>query len=123
MPSKKEFDNIRARVETMEKIQGEGIDMLAQEIRGLYENDRVIGSAAEQHDTTIAAIRALLVGKGILTNDEIEQKSAEIDEIRTKELLRRKEAEEKERELSRLSEAAEAAGKEGHPKEAFIFGG
>ena len=114
--------NVLKRVEVMEKVQADGIDWLANEIKGLFQNDGVIGSAVEEHDTTITAIKALLIEKGILTDSEIESKRADIDRIRAKEVERRKEETEKLNELKQMKSAAEDAGKEGHPPEAFIFG-
>jgi len=112
-------ERLKARVDTIEKVQTEGIDWLATEIKSLFSNDSVIGEAVESHDTTIAAIRALLVSKGILTDEEIDAKAKEINTIREAAAENLKKTEE----LMKMKTAAENAGKEGHPTEAFIFGG
>lgn len=119
--SKREIRSIEERLETLEKVQGDGVDWLAKEMKGLFHNDAVIGQAVENHDTTIAAIKALLVEKGILTDDEIEAKRKEIDRIRADAMKAR----EKEAELLRVAENAKKAALEdqGHPPEAFVFGG
>lgn len=119
--SKKQMKSIEERLEVLENIQSGGIDWLAKEMQGLFHNDNVIGQAVESHDTTIAAIKALLIEKGIITEDEIEAKKKEIDDLRAKaEKARAQEAE--------FQKAAEhlkrkALEEQGHPPEAFIFGG
>ena len=118
MGAKKNIVDLEARMAAMEKVQADGIDWLVKEIQVLFRNDNVVGEAIENHDTTIAAIRALLVAKGILTDKEIDEKRVEIDGIRSSAQEQRGRVSE----LQVLGEAAEAAGKEGHPPEAFIFG-
>ena len=113
--------SIEERVQVLEKIQSGGIDWLAKEVQGLFHNDGVIGSAVEQHDTTIAAIKALLIEKGIITDAEVQAKRKEIDDLRAK-------AEKARAEEAKFRKAAEqlkrtAIEEQGHPPEAFIFGG
>lgn len=121
MPTKKQLESMDERVRALEKIQSGGIDWLAKEMQGLFHNDRVIGSAVENHDTTIAALKALLIEKGIITEDEVEAKRKEIDDLRAKaEKARAKEAEFKNAAEQLKKQALE---EQGHPSEAFIFGG
>jgi len=122
MARNKDVSKITERVECIEKIQADGIDWLANEIKVLFQNDSVIGSAVEEHDTTIGAIRALLVSKGILTDEEIDKKRTELDKIRADAMEHQQAVAKQKAELNALSDAADAAGKEGHPPEAFIFG-
>lgn len=119
--SKRKIESIEERVQLLEKIQGGGIDWLANEMKGLFQNDDVIGSAVEEHDTTIAAIKALLVEKGILTEREISTKKEQIDRMRAEAVKAR----EKEAEMLQIAEQAKKAALEeqGHPPEAFLFGG
>jgi hypothetical protein len=119
--SKKQIKSIEERVQVLEKVQTGGIDWLAKEVQGLFHNDNVIGSAVESHDTTIAAIKALLIEKGIITESEVEAKKAEIDDLRAKaESARAKEAEFRQA-AERLKKKAQED--QGHPPEAFIYGG
>ncbi len=120
MSTKKQVKSIEERVQVLEKIQSGGIDWLAKEMQGLFHNDGVIGEAVESHDTTIAAIKALLIEKGIITEAEVEAKRAEIDRLRADaEKARAQEAE-----LRNMADQAKKVAQEeqGHPTEAFIFG-
>lgn len=113
--------SIEHRLEVIEKIQSGGIDWLAKEVQGLFQNDNVIGEAVEDHDTTIAALKALLVEKGIITEDEVQAKRRQIDKMRADALKARQ----KEAEMRQVAENAKKAALEdqGHPPEAFLFGG
>tara|TARA_Y100000296_G_C4973578_1_gene157112 strand:+ start:114 stop:461 length:348 start_codon:yes stop_codon:yes gene_type:complete len=111
--------SIDKRVGAIEKVQSDGIDWLATEIRNLYSNEQLLADAMETNDTTVAAIRALLVEKGILTDSEIDRKREELDKMRAQAI----EAQAQQRELRQIDDAAKAADTEGHPEEAFIFGG
>jgi 2-oxoglutarate dehydrogenase complex dehydrogenase (E1) component-like enzyme len=119
--SKKDLRALDERLTLLEKVQTDGVDLLAREMKGLFHNDSVIGQAVEAHDTTIAAIKALLIEKGILTSEEIEAKGKEIDKMRAQAMEARK----KEAELREVAEKAKKAALEeqGHPPEAFVFGG
>lgn len=119
--SKKQIGKLDERIAALEKIQSNGLDWLATEMKSLFQNDNVIGQAVEEHDTTLAALKALLVEKGIITDAEIEAKREEIDRIREDAMKARK----KEAELRQVAEQAKRAALEeqGHPPEAFIFGG
>lgn len=121
MSNKKSIKSIEERVEVLENVQSGGIDWLAKEMQGLFHNDSVIGQAVENHDTTIAAIKALLVEKGIITEQEVEAKRVEIDNLRAK----AEEARAKEAEFKKAAEDLKKAALEeqGHPPEAFVFGG
>jgi hypothetical protein len=116
-----QVQELEQRIAVMEKIQADGIDYLVTEIRRLFDNDAVIGQAAEDHDTTIAALRSLLVDKSVLTDDEIGDRRGTINGLRERAEKERA----KEMELRQIEFRAQEAAKEsaGHPKEAFIFGG
>jgi len=129
---------VKRRLETLEKIQTDGIDWLAHEVRGLYHNEQLLASAMEEQDNLLAAMRALLVGKGICTNQEIDDKKKEVEGIRQRAIEAQKEQEQEQEqarekeaqealqpdpEMDRMKRAAESAAGEGHPTEAFIFGG
>ena len=75
----------------------------------------------EDHDTTIAALKALLVEKGIITEDEVQAKRKQIDKMRAD----AQKARQKEAEMRQVAEKAKKAALEdqGHPPEAFLFGG
>lgn len=113
--------SIEKRLEVVEKIQSGGIDWLAKEVQGLFQNDNVIGEAVEDHDTTIAALKALLVEKGIITEDEVQAKRKQINKMRAD----AQKARQKEAEMRQVAENAKKAALEdqGHPPEAFLFGG
>jgi predicted nucleotidyltransferase len=113
--------SIEKRLEVIEKIQSSGIDWLAKEVQGLFQNDNVIGEAVEDHDTTIAALKALLAEKGIITEDEVQAKRKQIDKMRAD----AQKARAKEAEMRQVAENAKKASLEdqGHPPEAFLFGG
>lgn len=121
MSAKKTIRFLEKRIETVEKVQTDGVDCLVNEIKRLFHNDDVIGEAVEQHDTTIAALKALLIDKGIITEREVLDKRKEIDQIRVKAMEARK----KEAELCYVAEQAKKAALEerGYPPEAFIYGG
>lgn len=115
------MSDLEKRVEVLEKVQTDGIDWLASEVKGLFHNDNVIGQAVEDHDTTLAALKALLIEKGIITEDEVSAKRKEIDLLRENTMKARA----KEAELRSVAEAAKkvALAEQGHPPEAFVFGG
>lgn len=112
---------LEQRIALLEKVQADGIDYLVTEIKRLSENDAVIGQAVEAHDTTIAALRSLMVDKDIMTDVEVDTRRSEIDELRRKVEVERA----RQMELQQVAFRAQEAAKEdaGHPKEAFIFGG
>lgn len=119
--SKRQIKSVEERVQVLEKIHSGGIDWLAKEVQGLFHNDNVIGQAVEDHDTTIAALKALLIEKGIITEEEVQAKRTEIDDLRAKaEKARAKEAEFRQAAETLKRKALED---QGHPPEAFVFGG
>ena len=123
-------EGLKRRVKTLETVVSDGIDQLILEVRRLDGNIRVLAEALEQHDTTIAALRAIIVESDVATDDEIDAKRKELEGIRNKV---REEAERKaeeankkyanvDPELKAMHKAAVEA-KDEHPKEAFIFDG
>jgi|SaaInlStandDraft_5_1057022.scaffolds.fasta_scaffold00656_7 hypothetical protein len=125
MPSRTErleakFTELEQRIALLEKIQSEGIDHLITEIQRLSENDGVLGEVAEQHDNLLAALRALLDEKKVVSDAEVTAKTQEISDLRE----RAQKSRDQEAELRQVAFRAEEAAKEeaGHPKEAFIFG-
>ena len=112
--------NIEERLKVLEKVQGDGIDWLAKEMQGLFHNDGVIGEAVEDHDTTLAALKSLLIDKGIITEGEVQAKRAEIDKMRADS----QKARQQEAEMLHVAEQAKkvALEEQGHPPEAFVFG-
>jgi hypothetical protein len=144
-PKAKRKNPLKARLDVVERVMSDGIDNLINEIRRVDGNIHIIAGGMESIDDNAAALRALLVAKGILTDDEVDGKIVEIRDIRQKardEAIRKaaeaekeaaeeaEKAEEEEKkfkdvdpELRRMKEAAEGAGEESHPEGAFVFGG
>ena len=136
---------LKKRLDNLEKIIADGIDELVLDNRNLHHNDTIIAGAMEEHDETIAAIRSLLVDKGLLTDEAIDSRRAEVrkiredvraEAIRKEEALAAKKAEDlkaaedaadaarPDAELVLMKGKAEQAGKEsGFPEGSFVFGG
>ena len=102
------MERLKGRVETLEKVQTDGIDWLANEVKNLFQNDKVIAGGLESQDNTVAAIRALLVEKGILTDPEIDAKTQEVEDLRTKAIQRKEEELKQKLELEKMTSAAKA---------------
>lgn len=129
-------NKVKERLEKVEKVQSQGIDLLIREVQRLDGNDRVIAEGFEDIDLNAATLRSLLVQKGIITDEEFGAEKARLVALK---LQAQKQAEQKRKEeeataeaermlesddeLVRMKNAAESAGQEGHPEEAFIFGG
>lgn len=123
-------NTLKKRLEAVEGTLRQGTDWLVQEIRNLYANEQIISEALEEQDVNIAAIRSLLVERGVLTDSAIDARRGELTDIKAR-VRAKKEQELQEQEgrpqadpeLLRMQDAAIEAGKDGHPPEAFIFGG
>lgn len=108
---------LEERVTTLETINR----ALVSEMRTIVHNMNVIGEALEAHDNMLAAGRAVAVQKGVTTEADIDALVAEIIEVRTRVAQSRQ----RESEMAQVEQRAKAAlqVENGHPPEAFIFGG
>ena len=108
---------LEERVATLETINR----ALVTEMRTLVHNMNVIGEAIEAHDNMLAAGRAIAVRKGVTTEAAIDSLITEITEVRTRVM----ETHQRELEVAEVEQRAKASSRaeNGHPPEAFIFGG
>lgn len=105
------ISSLEERIVVLERIN----TALISEIRNLSLNDQVLGSALEAHDNLLAAARAFVVKRGILSEDEIERCVSEIEEMRRRAGQAQPPEPQNPANLQREDD--------GHPPEAFIFGG
>jgi hypothetical protein len=118
-------------------IQGV-LDRFAQEIQTIYQNQVMMSESMDKMDIMLVVLRSVLVKKGLTTNEEFDEEIAKVMAIKLKMYEERRQATESlaeitpegvtttgdiDPELLRMKDAAEEAGKEGTPEDAFIFGG
>ena len=135
----------KKRLEVLEKTLTDGIDRIVLDIRNIYNNEQVLAAGLDELDENTATIRALLVAKGVFTDEEFDAKKQELQNIKARVQAKRQEEQEKAEELARqkqdaerraddgsnvdpellrIKKAAEVAGQDSdHPEGAFIFGG
>lgn len=111
------INQLEERVAILETINR----ALITEMRSLAHNMKVIGEAIEAHDNMLAAGKAIAVRGGVTTEATIDSLIDEINEIRTRVVENRRRGIEVE-EIEQRAKAASQA-ENGHPPEAFIFGG
>ncbi len=116
---KQRMREIMERMGLVEKLARDGIDGFAKDIRVLYANQMELADATHKIDLGLAALRSLLIRKGLLTASEYEEMIRSIekaaDEAKEKALADRKMLDE----LHQLHQPPT----EDVPEGAFIFGG
>jgi len=136
---------VKRRIAALEAAVSDGIDFLTEDIQRMFQNFTLVADSHDQHELTIAAIKGVLLDKGVLTEDEFQAKRnyflrlmQEDRERRQKELEAKlaeaEEAEVKEEpeeddpnkdvdpELKRMKQAAVSAGQSrSDPPEATMF--
>ena len=135
----------KRRIAALEAAVTDGIDLLAEDIQGMFQNFALVADSHDSHELTIAAIKGVLLDKGVITEDEFQEKRSYFVDLMNKDRERRqaaldkalKEAEAKELkeepeeddphadvdpELKRMRAAAAAAGQSrSDPPEATVF--
>ena len=131
---------VKKRVGRLEVVWREAIQWLLEDIQRMFQNFAVIADAYDEVDINAAALKSLLVEKGVITEEEFASRRGILKDMLIQERTRRQEemerlkAEEKERrdredaesdpnaDLRRMKKAAESAASNPIPNEAFIFG-
>jgi hypothetical protein len=114
-----ELQHLGARVDALTHAVQESLQQLAN-------NDSVLSGVLEVHDTRLAALFALLLGKGVCTQGELEAGFTEMERVRESAYKVREQQQQMMQEdpalAGMLAGVQDTAGN-GPPPEAFIFGG
>lgn len=116
----------KKRLEQVERLVHESIRGLAIDIQAVAANQQDIVESLEAQDEVLAALKALIIEKGVATDEEIEAKVTEIQDIkvRVRELHRKQmELRKADPDVARLMDSAHDPSIGDVPEEAFIFGG
>jgi len=98
---------VKRRVAALEATMRGGIDGFAQDIANMFENFKIIADAYDSQDVNTAALKSLLLKKGIITEDEFQEERQYFIKVLNDERARRQ------AELEKLQqEAAEEAERE-----------
>lgn len=134
---------VKKRIASLERVWRGGLDWLLNDIQKMFTNIELLAEGHDNIDLNVAALKSLMVDKGVITEEEFAERRQKLFAITQKKRMkmleearraeeeaeRVKEAEEKAHdgsavtpELPRMRKAAEDAS--GHvPPEAFEFGG
>ena len=94
---------VKKRIGRLEIAWREGLQWLAEDLQKMFQNFRVVGDAYDRLDVNVAAIKAILIEKDIITHEEFEEKQTFLIGILNAERQRRQE------ELQRLQRESDAA--------------
>jgi len=93
---------VKKRVGRLEIAWREGMQWMAEDIQKMFRNFAIIGDAYDQQDLNVAALKGLLLEKGIITEEEFQAKRGFFSKLLIAERERRQ------AELKAVQEAAEA---------------
>jgi hypothetical protein len=105
---------VKKRIAALEVAWREALQWLFEDIQKMFGNFSVIGDAYDDLDMNVAALKALMIEKGVITEDEFQAKKKYFVGVLNKERRRRQSELQNlqrhaEEEAKRVAEAEEAA--------------
>lgn len=122
------MDNVKEQIKALAEAHTDGIDTVSSAIKDLYMVIDHLTAQLRQSDCAIAAMRHLLVKKGVATSDEIDSLQSKIAEVFNKKQDKVEAKKEEpvvltmEHELALIHSAAKEAAEDPYDPKAFIFG-
>jgi hypothetical protein len=100
---------IKRRIATLEVGWREAMQWLLEDIQAMFQNFGIVADAYDQLDINIAALKAVLIEKGVITEEEFAAKQQHFIGIINAERERRQQELEKMQQEQELEDEAEAA--------------